>query len=123
MTGSRAQTEFTVEVVEGTRRLKREIDYIPTRFNQMVGELGAVGAARQLVNSAAVSDGFTTLWEADRLAMSVEAMVLLPWYAELFTDADRAKARTKLSDHRFDVDGFIAERASHPPEWWENCNW
>jgi len=40
-----------------------------------------------------VSDGFTTLWELRPLDLSVEAYVLRPEYAPLFTEEERGIAR------------------------------
>lgn len=48
--------------------------------------------------------------------MSVEAMVLLPWYEQLFTDDERTKARRRL-DHQFDIDSFVQRRRVSPPPW------
>lgn len=114
---TRADTAFHREMVQGAETLKREIGYNPTRFNQMVGDLGGPEAARQLLKGRDASDGFTTLWEAGRLEMSVEACALLPWYEELFSDAERATARRRLVEHRFDVDGFLQARGANPPPW------
>lgn len=47
-----------------------ELGYVATRFIQMVGEQGGVGAARRLLASDQVSDGFVTLWEHRRLDLS-----------------------------------------------------
>ena len=87
--------------MRGADRLRREIAYNPTRFNQMVAEHGGVEAVRQLLRGRDASDGFTTLWEARRLEMSVEAAALLPWYRALFTDEERAVAHRRLVDHDF----------------------
>ena len=114
---TRAESEFHRECVAGSERLKREISYTPTRFNQMVAEHGGPEAVRQLLTGRDASDGFTTLWEAERLEMSVEAMVLLPWYETLFTDEQRATARRRLVDHHFDVDAFLRNRKAAPPQW------
>jgi len=114
---TRAERELHKEMVEGADRLKREIGYNPTRFNQMVAEHGGPEAARQLLSGRDASDGFTTLWEARRLEMSVEAVALLPWYEPLFTDEHREIARRRLIKHRFDVDEFLVTRSAQPPTW------
>lgn len=56
-----AERQFHADMVAGAERLKREIGYKPTRFMQMVGELGGVEAARQLLRGRDASDGFTTM--------------------------------------------------------------
>jgi hypothetical protein len=53
----------------------RALGYYPTRFVQMVGELGAREAARRLINSQEPPEGFYRLWEMGRLGNSVEAYV------------------------------------------------
>lgn len=94
-------------MIDGSDRLQREIGYNPTRFRQMVAEHGGLGAARLLLDGPDASDGFTTLWEAQHLDLSVEAHVLLPRFEALFTPAERQAARRRLEDHGFDVDAFL----------------
>lgn len=65
-------------MLAGAERLKKEIGYNPTRFNQMVAEHGGPEAVRLLLKGRDASDGFTTLWEHGRLDMSCEAFALLP---------------------------------------------
>jgi hypothetical protein len=77
-----------------------------------------VEATRRLVCADTVSEGFTKLWEHGRLAMTVEALAILPWYASLFDPDVVARARTRLLDYRFDVDSYLAERCASPPAWW-----
>jgi hypothetical protein len=83
----------------------------------MVAELGGPEAVRRLLTGRDASDGFTTLWENHRLDMSVEASALLPWYADLFTDEQRATARRRLTEHNFDVEAFLRTRSASPPGW------
>lgn len=114
---SEPEREFHRAMVLGAKRLKKEIGYNPTRFLEMVGELGGAEAARRLMRGRDASDGFTTLWERGRLEMSVEAFVLLPWYRGLFTDEQLATADRRLREHRFDVDRFLRTSGQSPPEW------
>ena len=55
---------------------------------QAAAEHSGVETARTLLWKEDVSDGFTTLWELKRLDLSVEAYVLRPEYAPLFTEED-----------------------------------
>jgi hypothetical protein len=96
------------EIRAGIRLCKKELNYNPTYFSRMVADLGPVEACRQLVQSRGVSEGFATLWEHHRLDLSVEALVLLPWAAEIFEESDRRLARGRLAEYGFDVDEFIA---------------
>jgi hypothetical protein len=94
-------------MLDGCSRLQREIGYNPTRFRQMVADHGGVEAAKRLLQGPTTSDGFSTLWEAGRLHLSVEAFVLLPRFSELFTDSERAEARRRLDAHQFEVQRFL----------------
>ena len=114
---TRAEVEFHREMITGTDRLKKEIRYTPTRFLQMVDNYGGAGAVPRLLKGQDGSDGFTISWEADRLDMSVEAMVLLPWYQELFTTDEQDVAPRRLTDHGFDVGAFVQARSAAPPDW------
>jgi hypothetical protein len=115
-----AEAEFHSEIRRGTERLKREINYSPTYFNRMVAEHGPIEATRRLVMAPTVSDGFTKLWEHGRLAMSVEALAILPWYASLFDRDVIERARQRLIDYRFDVDAYLTARTATPPSWWRD---
>ncbi len=100
--------DFTRAMLDICDRFKREIDYNPTRFRQMVVERGGPEAASRLLAGAHVQLGLETLRWHGRLHESVEAHVLLPRFEPLFTDEERRIARTRLLDHGFDVDGFLA---------------
>lgn len=112
-----AERRFHADMVAGATRLKREIGYNPTRFMQMVGEVGGVHAAHQLLRGQDASDGFTTLWRHHRLDVSVEAFVLLPWYRHLFAPHELATAERRLTEHHFDVERFLRTAEQHRPAW------
>lgn len=116
---SQAEGAFHRAVLSGIEVL-RSSGYSPTRFEQMVGVDGARDAARSLLRGRDASDGFTTLWEMGRLDMSIEAMVLLPWYESLFTDDERATARRRLDAHGFDGTGYLDGMVKKPPQWWSD---
>ena len=78
---------------------KRELGYNATRFLQMISERGGLATARQLLWDDKPSDGFTTLWERKRLDLTVEARILAPEFAPLFTEADRDRALTRLREY------------------------
>lgn len=82
-------------------RAKKEAGYTASYYLQMLHELGALGAARRLLASAKVSDGFTALWERGRLDLTVENTMLHPEFSELFTDEELETARQRLADYGF----------------------
>lgn len=49
------------------------------------------------------TDGFTTLWEHGRLDLSVEAYVLKPEYAELFTEDEKNMCRDRLLQFGYEI--------------------
>jgi hypothetical protein len=56
-----AEREFQRDMLAGAERLKRELSYNPQRFSEMIGNYGAVGEVKRLLQGNDVSDGFTTL--------------------------------------------------------------
>jgi len=92
---------FHARMVDIYRRAQAETGYNATYFLQMVSERGGVGAARHLLHSMTVSDGFTALWERHRLDLSVEALVLEAEFDELFTDDERDIARDRLAKYGY----------------------
>ena len=81
------------------QRAKKEAGYTATRFAQMLGEHGGLETAKMLLHSSAVSEGFTALWEADRLDLAVEYQVLLPEFSSLFSREEIERARQRLLDY------------------------
>jgi hypothetical protein len=85
------------------QRAQREVNYTPTAFIRMVSELGGVETARRLVTQPNPSDGFVTLWEAKRLDLAAEALVVLPRYRGLFPAEVVDRARQRLGEYDFPV--------------------
>lgn len=77
-------------------RARDEVNYVASRFLSMVSEHGGLGAARILLASPDVSDGYTRLWEAGRLDLSVDFHALMPEFAPLFTEEEMRVARERL---------------------------
>lgn len=95
--------EFTDAMYNIYRRAKDECDYNATRFLQMVTEYGGLETARILIHSDRVSDGYIALWEKGRLDLTVEALVLLPPWNQLFNNADLEIARNRLRLYNYHV--------------------
>ena len=75
---------------------KQQADYTATRFHQMLTEHGGVETARRLLPQ--MSDGFTELWQRNRLDLTVEALVLQPRWASLFSGNELEMARGRLKE-------------------------
>lgn len=69
----------------------------------MIGDKGGLTTAKQLIGKPGGTDGFTTLWEHWRLDLSIEAYVLKPEYAELFTEDERYMCRDRLLQFGYEI--------------------
>ena len=112
-----AADRLTAECRYTSNRLKKEIHYNAIRFNRMLEERGGVETAWRLINAIDPSQGFTVLWEHQRLDLSVEALAIQPLYSTLFTASELSAARRRLSDYRCELDAYLAKAAGHPPAW------
>jgi hypothetical protein len=82
----------------------RALGYYPTRFIQMVGELGAREAARRLMNAQQYPEGFYRLWELGRLDLTVEAFVnRSPRFWVLFDAQTLANCENRLREVGYPV--------------------
>ena len=100
------ESDFDREMLNTYEQAKAECGYVASRFMQMVGEDGGVATAKRLLATSTPSDGFTTLWECERLYLTVEFAVLKKEFASLFTDDERATARKRLLDLHFDFSKY-----------------
>lgn len=78
-------------------RCRDELRYNPRYFRVMISQHGALGATRRLLAAPAVSDGFVTLWERNRLDLTVETLVVDERFADLFTPEEREVAGQRLT--------------------------
>jgi hypothetical protein len=79
---------------------------IGLRFNRTIAliyELGGVGAVRRLMTTYATqpSEGYTKLWEAGRLDLSFEALMVTPRFAPLFEEHELQWALQRLADYGY----------------------
>lgn len=95
------EARFHREVMDGFETAKRQYKYNASYFLRMVSEDGAVGAAKRLLAKDTVSDGFTTLLMHNRLDLTIEAYVIKPEYAELFTVEEIATAKRRLDEFKY----------------------
>ncbi len=80
----------------------REFGYKPFIFERMIAENGGRQAIKRLILMKTPSDGFATLWEAGRLDLSAEALIIeRPRFHVLFTDAQLKKARRRLEKFEY----------------------
>ena len=78
-----------------------ECNYPATRFLDMVHEQGGFDAAKSLLLSKKLSDGFIELWKLKRLDLSMEALIVENLkFHPLFTKLELHTARKRLEDMR-----------------------
>ena len=73
----------------------KAIGYNATRFLMMLREHGGLETAHRLLHGSGVSYGFTELWMLGRADLTVEALVIRPEYATLFSLQELATARAR----------------------------
>ena len=76
----------------------------PTRFLNLVGDLGGLVAAKQLLSMELAQSGLTELWMRKRLDLTMECRVLIPKYRELFTQPELEEARRRLREYGMEMD-------------------
>ena len=96
------EMQFHADMVNIYKTAKKECGYNATRFLQLIANKGGVEAARQLIIRQ--TDGFSALAEFGRLDLSVEAYILKPQYASLFTEAEREMCRERLKELGHQID-------------------
>ncbi len=91
------EEQFHDEMVWLGEEAARQV-YNPQRFKDMVRDRGGLATAQYLLDEPNISDGFATLWEAGRLDLTVEAVVIQERWMPLFTENQLQVARQRLED-------------------------
>lgn len=98
------ENEFHEAMLDIYRKAKSEAKYNAQRFLQMVVDHGGIEAAKMLINSDTVSEGYTALWERGRLDLTVEAMVLeTKKYHSFFSPEELQVCAKRLKDYNYHV--------------------
>lgn len=92
------EQKFHGAMIQLYDRAASECNYRPTRFLQMVNERGGLLAAKELLHAPTPAEGLTTLWELDRLDLSLEALVCQDPWNTLFTEDELRIAKKRLKD-------------------------
>ncbi len=95
--------EFDARMFEIYRRAKDEAKYTASIFLRMLDDKGGIETAKFLINSPKPSEGYTKLYERNRLDLTVEAMVVSePRWRKLFTDDEVKKAKARLKQYGYE---------------------
>lgn len=84
------------------QKAKAEAGYTATVFLNMLHRQKGILTAKQLINAPRVSDGYTALYIAERLDLTVEAMVIenSQWHV-LFEPEELQRARNRLEQYNY----------------------
>jgi hypothetical protein len=96
------ENAFDVAMYSIYRRALNEAGYNAAIFHRMLLEHRGVETARRLINSRNISDGYTALWERNRLDLTVEALIYdnEKWHP-LFTAKELAICRRRLLQYEY----------------------
>lgn len=117
------EKRFHAAMLDFAHRSHREAGYNPTVIIDMIHKHGGVEAAKTVLHTEPVPEGYTNLWERKRLDLTVEALIHdHPEYHPLFTDEERAIARRRLEEYKYPpvidpVEPFIGAFRSDVPDW------
>lgn len=96
------ESDFDAAMLGIYIRAKSEVGYNATFFLQMLHRDRGVLTAKKLINSANPSEGYTALYMAGRLDLTVEALIVdnTRWHS-LFTPAEIEAARKRLLQYQY----------------------
>ena len=95
---SELERRFDAAMMRIYHRAWEETKYRATRFHQMLCDHGGIETAQLLLHSNHISEGYTALWERERLDLTVEALILEIQWHELFTADTDFQAISRLSN-------------------------
>lgn len=96
------EIQFDEAMMDIYRRAKSECGYTPSIFFNMLTKLRGVQTAKRLINASKVSDGYTALFELERLDLTVEAVIHdQPKWHELFTEEELAICKNRLTQYHY----------------------
>jgi len=106
-------------------RCERDLHFTPTWLRKMLPRVGGVETARRYVCTTATESELGQLWRAGSVNESVEALMLHPRFARLFTGTERREAQRRLDAYRANPDGNRSgpNKAPHnpnPPRPWSD---
>ena len=89
------EQEFATALREAIQQM-RGLGYSPQRFEKMLNDVGAVNTARKLIKSGELQDGLKSLLQKGRADLTLEHIMQLDPYRQLFSAAELAAADWRL---------------------------
>lgn len=91
------EKQFTKAMISIYNRAKTECKYNATYLLKMISEEGGLEAAKHLLNTKYVSEGFERLFTLKRLDLTVEALVITKPWCDLFDSKELETAIKRLN--------------------------
>lgn len=106
------EDELTAAFIDGYHVAGKEVGYWGRRFLQSVRNNGGLATAQRMLlpRNAGQRKGLDALLEANRPALTVEAIVLQPKFRSLFTAAEIAVAQERLGEYGKQSAAHVAGR-------------
>lgn len=99
---SSLEKEFDGKMLDLYKRALSEAGYKANRFLDMLYRHRGLETARLLINASHPSEGYTALWERNRLDLTVEALIHdHPLWHPLFTSEEIEKCRKRLDQYHY----------------------
>jgi len=95
------EIQFHEAMINIYRQALSQCGYKATRFLNMVNEKGGLEAAKILLHSDKVSEGYVELYMRGRLDLTMEALVIKPEWSELFSSEEKKIAMKRLEDYGY----------------------
>jgi hypothetical protein len=94
------EEEFHEQMVNIYRNALTQAQYKATKFLEMVTMQGGLAAAKTLLHTSYLPDGFAELWQRGRLDLTMEHMLVKSPWNSLFTTEELTVAGDRLEAHR-----------------------
>lgn len=93
------EDQFHEQMINIYRNALTQAHYKATKFLEMVTMQGGLAAAKTLLHTPYLPDGFAELWQRGRLDLTMEYMLVQPPWNSLFTENELKIARDRLASH------------------------
>ena len=94
------EKKFTETLRQMADRAQSEVGYSATRFRQLLAERGGFGAAHFLLAKKEPSEGFTSMYMAGRIDLTLECIIQRPEWRRFFESSELSRANTLTGDEK-----------------------
>jgi len=99
------ESQFHEQMINIYRNALTQANYNAKKFLEMVTMQGGLAAAKALLHTPYLPDGFAALWELGRLDLTMEYMLVRAPWNTLFTGEELRVAADRLAAHNQTLSG------------------